>query len=204
MNRKFEELRNPNYVEKKEGDILDKIYGEQDSNTGEYKTEPLGGLRFNPQSAAFINIKSKYLDEVRAEDLEKELNSENQYLNINSGNGVSKLTGRQPGDLEGGLNVVNESIELKTDSKMLNGNQSGFLGLDETVKSNLMNPSSVNKPAKAYNHSVVTSKTRDSFLMQDMNVSEGSTSKKPFSNNRLDMPKIEEIHAVDSKESIPS
>lgn len=30
FNRRFEELRNPNYVEHKESDILEKIYGELD------------------------------------------------------------------------------------------------------------------------------------------------------------------------------
>lgn len=69
INRKFEELRNPNYVEHKEGDILEKIYGDLEQS-GEYKTEPLGGLRFDPSHAAFINLRSKYIDEVLDEEAE--------------------------------------------------------------------------------------------------------------------------------------
>lgn len=163
MNRKFEELRNPNYVEKKDGDILDKIYGEQDSHTGQYKTEPLGGLRFDPQQAAFINIKSKYLDEVMAEDQEKELTSEHQFFDVSTNN----IDPNNSENKVGGLNVVNESVELRTDSKMLGENSSGFLGLDETVNSKIINPSALtqNKSKPAYNHSVMTSKTRESLIM---------------------------------------
>lgn len=192
MNRKFEELRNPNYIEKKEGDILDKIYGEQDAS-GQYKTEPLGGLRFDPQSAAFINIKSKYLDEVMAEDRDRELNSENQFLDINN-----------PSNNEvGGLKVVNESVELQTDSKMLNGNGSGFLGIEKTDQSKLMNPSSldsskVNESKPAYNHSVYTSKDRQSIQMINL---DGSDSKQPDTKNKKapSLPKINEIHTLDNK-----
>ena len=186
INRKFEELRNPNYVNYKEGDILDTIYGEVDNKNGNYQGEALGGFRFNPEQAAIMNIKSKYLDQVLMEDREQELNTENRFLDIMDNNFENSMDNMK------GLGVVNESQELRTDSKMT-------IGVVPYDKEEDFGQSGVDHPA--YNHSIVSGKTRGSIVMNNLDNQSKSANSRKNLEKKPSAGLIDDIITIKTQES---
>lgn len=162
----------------------------------------MGGLRFDPSKAAFVNLRSKYIDEVLDEDLERQLNSENQFLDVGQSGDLFSKEGSK--EFTGGLQNPRESLELKTDSRMLNER----LGFDDATYSSIQANNSSQIPA--YNHSVLSNKTRDSVVM--LNLDQGAArekdpSKKSDRENGTRAPdigrRLSDMSSVVSKKSDP-
>lgn len=65
-------------------------------------------------------------------------------------------------DFIGGLKVIREDMELKTDSRMLNPS----LGFDDETYTSMQFNNSSQKPN--YNHSVITKNTRESVVLLNL------------------------------------